>query len=240
MLQNIKTLHGKKLAATDGDIGHVSDFYFDDTTWAIRYLVANTGNWLTGRLVLISPHSLGLPDADSATLPVHLTREQIENSPPIDTDKPVSRQYEFDYYHYYGWPAYWDGGGAWGLGATSPALLPFTPGERAVQIRSQTNNDPHLRSVQAVTGYSLQATDGELGSVRSFQVDDKTWIIGELVAETGPWYSGKEILIPTDCVTHISYEESKIFVNLTKADLQSTAENEVAEAGGPHSTSLAL
>ncbi|MBC8040397.1 MAG: PRC-barrel domain containing protein, partial [Opitutaceae bacterium] len=117
MLQNIKTLHGKKLAASDGDIGHVADFYFDDTSWAIRYLVANTANWLTGRLVLISPHALGLPDADSATIPVHLTRAQIENSPSIDTDKPVSRQYELDYYRYYGWPVYWDGGGSWGMGA---------------------------------------------------------------------------------------------------------------------------
>lgn len=239
MLQNIKTLHGKKLAASDGDIGHVSDFYFDDTSWAIRYLVANTGNWLTGRLVLISPHSLGHPATDADTLPVHLTRAQIENSPPIETDKPVSRQYELAYYHYYGWPTYWDGGGAWGLG-NAPALLPFSPAERAAMVESHAQDDPHLRSVQAVTGYSIQASDGELGTARGFMVDDQTWIIGELVAETGHWYAGKEILIPTRRITHISYEESKIFVNLTKADLQSTGENEVATGGGSNSASHAL
>lgn len=239
MLQNIKTLHGKTLAASDGDIGHVSDFYFNDTSWAVRYLVANTGTWLTGRLVLISPHSLGLPDADSATIPVHLTRRQIESSPPIETDKPVSRQYELDYYNYYGWPAYWEGGGAWGA-ATFPAPLPFSPVERAATIESLAQDDPHLRSVQAVTGYSIQATDGELGTVRSFMVDDKTWIIGELVAETGHWYSGKEILIPADRVTRISYEESKVYVNLAKADLQATGKNEVASPGGSNSATRVL
>lgn len=47
MLKNIQSLQGHKLSANDGEIGHVADFLFDDQTWAIRYLVANTGSWLT-------------------------------------------------------------------------------------------------------------------------------------------------------------------------------------------------
>ena len=55
MLRSIKQLHGAKLGASDGEIGHVKDFYFDDQNWAVRYVVADTGSWLPGRQVLISP-----------------------------------------------------------------------------------------------------------------------------------------------------------------------------------------
>lgn len=231
MLQNIKSLQDQKLSAQDGEIGHVADFYFDDKTWAIRYLVANTGSWLTGRLVLISPHSLGRPNDDAKSLLVSLSRKQIENSPSIETDKPVSRQYEIDYYRYYGWPVYWYGGGLWGAG-NHPAMLPFTPAERESAQPSRDNDDLHLRSIKAVTGYALHATDGEIGSISGFMVDDKTWVVGELIAETGHWFSGKEIRLPTASITRISYEDSKVQVNLTLADLKATGENEVAALGG--------
>ncbi|MBK8478818.1 MAG: PRC-barrel domain containing protein [Opitutaceae bacterium] len=233
MLQNTKSIQGQKLAAHDGEIGSISDFYFDETNWAIRYLVANTGSWLTGRLVLISPHSLGRPNVEATALTVNLSRKQIENCPPIDTDKPVSRQYEIDYYHYYGWPGYWYGGGLWGA-TNYPAMLPFSPAEREAAQHSHDNDNPHLRSIKAVTGYALQATDGEIGSISGFLMDDKTWVIGGLVAETGHWYSGKQIIIPTARIGRISYEDSTVQVNLTLADLKATGENEVAAVGGSY------
>ena len=93
MLRSIKQLYGNKLGASDGEIGHVKDFYFDDQNWAVRYLVADTGSWLPGRQVLISPHSLGRLDQAEKILRVNLTRKQIENSPSIESHKPVSRQY---------------------------------------------------------------------------------------------------------------------------------------------------
>ncbi len=238
MLQNIKSLEGLKLSAQDGEIGHVADFYFDDTSWAIRYLVANTGPWLTGRMVLISPHSLGRPLADDKKFQVNLSRQQIEDSPSISADMPVSRQYEFDYYRYYGWPVYWYGnGGLWGT-STSPAMLPFSPQEReAAQSRGDSEAD-HLRSTKAVTGYALQATDGEIGSISGFLVDDESWHVGKLIADTGHWYNGNDILIPTAKIERISYEESKVYVSLSLADLKATGENEVATAG-PHPSAVA-
>lgn len=118
----MKQLYGNKLGATDGEIGHVKDFYFDDQNWAVRYLVADTGSWLTGRQVLISPHSLGLLDHQVKLLHVKLTRSQIENSPSIETHKPVSRQYEEEYYRYYDWPFYWQGDGIWGGVSGFPLL----------------------------------------------------------------------------------------------------------------------
>jgi hypothetical protein len=114
MLQSIKQLYGNKLGATDGDIGHLKDFYFDDQNWVVRYAVAETGNWLTGRQVLLSPHAFRIVHPVEKVMPVNLTRKQIEGSPAIETHKPVSRQYEEEYHRYYGWPFYWEGDGLWG------------------------------------------------------------------------------------------------------------------------------
>ena len=229
MLHNIKELYGNKLAASDGDIGHVEDFYFDDKTWAVRYLVANTGTWLSGRQVLLSPHAFNRWDRDNKSLRVNLTRKQIENSPSIDLHRPVSRQYEEEYYRYYGWPTYWDGGGMWG-GGEYPVVLPPTK-EEIVAHQHHHRDDKHLRSTHAVTGYHIQAADGAIGHVTGFMVDDKCWGIRELVVETGHWYSGKEILISPSKIERVGYDESKVFVNLSKADIQHTMENDVARAG---------
>ena len=109
MLRQAKDLNDYKLGARDGEIGKVKEFYFDDQSWAVRYLVTDTGGWLSGRRVLISPYALGPARKNDEIIPVDLTRKQIENSPSLLTDKPVSRQYEMQYYPYYGWPGYWGG-----------------------------------------------------------------------------------------------------------------------------------
>ncbi len=232
MLQNIKAFYGHKLAASDGDIGHVKDFYFDDKTWAVRYLVADTGSWLTRRQVLLTPHAFGHFDQDGKILHVNLTRAQIENSPSIDSHKPVSRQYEIDHYRYYGWPAYWDGPAMWGLGGY-PVAMPAAKDDRDGQVHFHHHrDDKHLQSTQVVSGYGIEASDGAIGSVTDLMVDDKSWAIRELVVETGHWYSGKQILISSGKIERISYEESKVFVRLTKADIERTVEHHVAHAGG--------
>lgn len=230
MLYKTKELQGHQLHAKDGEIGHVKDFYFDDRSWVIRYLIADTGSWLTGRLVLISPHAFGPFDREKKILSVHLTRQQIEHSPSIEQHKPVSRQYETDYYRYYGWPAYWEGSAMWGFGGY-PVIMPPSKEEREAQQHHHHRDDKHLQSTQAVKGYEIQARDGAIGTVSGFMVDDKSWAIRELVVETGHWYAGKEILIPPAKIDRISYEESKVFVNLTKADIQRTGENKVVHAG---------
>ncbi len=228
MLNNTKELYGHKLAASDGDIGHVKDFYFDDKTWVVRYVVADTGSWLTGRLVLLSPHSLGRPDKQSRTLQVGLQKKQIENSPSIESHKPVSRQYELEYYRYYGWPAYWEGSAMWGLGGY-PVVLPPLQEELTAHLHHH-RDDKHLQSAQAITGYAIQTADGAIGHVTGLMVDDKSWAIRELVVETGHWYAGKEVLISSAKVQRISYEESTVFVSLTKSDIQYTAEHHLAQA----------
>jgi len=228
MLQRIKELYGNKLAALDGDIGHVKDFYFDDENWVIRYLVADTGSWLTGHLVLLTPHAFGKLDQDEKTLHIKLHKKKIQDSSSLESHRPVSRQYETEYYGYYGLPAYWDGHSLWGVGGY-PELLPPSKKEMGIQKKYHHRDDKNLRSTQVISSYQIQSLDGEIGHVSSFLVDDRSWEIRELVIETGHWYSGKEILIPPSNVKRISYKESKVFVSLTKADIQHTAENDISE-----------
>jgi hypothetical protein len=179
MLTNAASLKGLAIQATDSEIGTVDQFYFDDETWAIRYLTVETGGWLDGRRVLISPISVVNTDWQAKRLDVALTKKQVENSPDIDTHRPVSRQHEAAYLEYYGYPYYWGGGYMWGGGFYPSALAtPRIPSKEtlAEKIRREST-DSHLRSSDAVTGYHIDGSDGEIGHVAGFVVDDETWAI---------------------------------------------------------------
>ncbi|HEV2436388.1 MAG TPA: PRC-barrel domain-containing protein [Verrucomicrobiae bacterium] len=225
MLQSIKPLLGNNLGAADGEIGQVKDFYFDDQNWAVRYVVADTGSWLPGRQVLLSPHAFGSFPPAGNFLPVNLTRKQIEGSPAIEAHKPVSRQYEEEYYRYYGWPYYWQGNGLWGMSGfpileLPPKPLPSEPAGRNGRHYEPGPAEAHLRSTQAVNGYYLQASDGMAGHVCDFMMDTQSWAIRQLVIKTGHRFAGKEVRIPTRSVDGISWDESKVFVNVTKETVE--------------------
>jgi hypothetical protein len=186
MLRNLNALENYKINATDGEIGGIADFYFDDKDWAVRYFVVETGNWLSDRQVLISPISVRLPDWAGRSLPVSITKAQVRNSPSFNSDKPVTRQNEAEYLGYYGYASYWAGGGLWGAGLYPYAMAPGFAGdgvdhvERERQLEAylrderarHRHDDPHLRSCKAVTGYHIRASDGEIGHVAGFLVDD--------------------------------------------------------------------
>jgi uncharacterized protein YrrD len=235
MLQSIKQLYGEKLGASDGEIGKVKDFYFDDQNWAVRYLVADTGTWLTSRQVLLSPHAIGSLYEDGKVMSVKLTRKQIEDSPPIEWHKPVSRQYEEEYYGYYGWPYYWQGDGLWGGMRAFPILEEppnFLPnGQAAATNPPHKRADVHLRSTQAVKGYHLQASDGIVGHVCDFMMDNESWAISQIVVKTGHRFTGKEVLIPTSKISRISYEESTVHVNLTKEAVEQSPAHDLSAFG---------
>jgi sporulation protein YlmC with PRC-barrel domain len=234
MLRSIKQLLGDKLGASDGEIGHVKDFYFDDKSWAVRYLVADTGTWLTGRQVLLSPHSFGGLHQAGKILRVNLTRKQIEDSPAIESHKPVSRQYEEEYYRYYGWPYYWQGDGLWGMSGFPILELPAKPlqnGQASVIDPKHKRADAHLCSTQAVNGYHIEASDGTIGHVCDFMMDDKSWAINQLVVKTGHRFSGNEVLIPVSKVDRISYEKSTVFTHLTKEAVEQSSAHHLAPVG---------
>ncbi|MGD9730659.1 MAG: PRC-barrel domain-containing protein [Desulfamplus sp.] len=220
MLNKAKTMKGYKLDSLDGEIGKVKEFYFDDKHWTIRYLVADTGNWLTGRQVLVSPYALMSTNKDDELISVKLTKKQIEESPSLDSDKPVSRQFEETYYGYYGWPMYWEGPYMWG---TYPNIERDSQKWKAAPNGAKPWN-PNLRSTKDVSGYNIQATDGELGHVEDFIIDDDKWAIRYFVIDTNNWWPGKKVLISTQWIERISWDESKVFVNLTRETIKKSPE----------------
>ncbi len=213
LLQNTKNLIGKELQATDGTIGHVKDFYFDDKTWMIRYLLVDTGNWLPGKQVLLSPRAFGEFDSTASSLRVDLSKRQIEESPSVEEHLPISRKYENDYHAYYGWPPYWEAGGMMGIG-----LFPITAPPMDETLHHQ-ETEAHLQSLLSVQGYHIKATDGSLGHLVGFMIGGRDWQIHEIVMETGIWHIGKEIHFSPAEVKSISYGDSTISVSLEKTEL---------------------
>ena len=225
MLSKVKTLEGYKLDSLDGEIGKVKEFYFDDRHWTIRYLVAETGNWLTDRQVLISPYALVAVNKEARNIGIDLTKEQIEKSPSLDSDKPVSRQFEQAYYGHYQYPTY--GGGPYSWGA-----YPYFIREREVREREQWRGpakhekawDHHLHSTYGVSGHHIQTLDGELGHVEDFIIDDETWAIRYLIINTHNWWPGNKILVSPQWIERISWGERKVFVNLSRETIKQSPE----------------
>lgn len=233
MYQDIKQLYGRKLRAADGDIGHVQDFYFDDATWAIRYVVVDPGAWLPGCQVLLPPHAFGgrafgQPKPADGPLEVTPTRGQIEGAPRLRANAPVSRPYEAAYFEYFGWPVYWEGGGLWGAAefpATPTAHVPAAPAD----LESGTGDANPQRSTKAITGYRIMATDGAIGVVSGFTVEIWSWTIREVVVETGHWYAGKPIFLLPESIRRISHEDAYVFVTLATSDIRQARKNGVVE-----------
>jgi hypothetical protein len=221
MLSKVKTLTGYKLHGRDGEIGVVKEFYFDDHYWTIRYLVADTGNWLTSRQVLISPHALTAVNKEERYITVDLTKKQIEDSPPLDSDKPVSRQFEETYYGYYGWPTYWSGSYMWG---PYPTIVNNRQDWKETTQEENKTWDSHLRSTNNVSGHYVQATDGEIGHVEDFIIDDETWAIRYLIIDTRNWWPGKKVLVSPQWIERISWAEFKVFVNVLRETVKQAPE----------------
>jgi len=222
MKRNAKSLIGYSIGVTDGEIGKVKEFYFDDKTWTIRYLVVKTGSWLFGRTVLISPEAFLSHDWVKEVLPVNLTMEQVKNSPDVDTEKPVSRQQEIKLYEHYPWTNYW-GGNIHGAG------IPVSMYQVLLQDEDQTavtksDDNPHLRSTANVTGYKIIASDGETGEVEDFIFDDKSWKLDFIVVETGNWFPGKKVLISPKLIKEINWETLSVTLKATIESIKNSPE----------------
>lgn len=228
MLRNVTHLKGFAIRARDGEIGTLDQFYFDDESWAIRYLVVNTGGWLSGRLVLVSPIALRQAEWQSKRLDVALTKKQVEDSPLIDTHKPVSRQHEAVYLGYYNYPYYWRGANLWGLGSYPADLTvqkgAMTQAETAQAKAGKESDESHLRSTDEVTGYHAEAADGEIGHVKDFLVDDETWAVRYLEVDTRNWWPGKKVLLSPQWINHVSWSDSKVYVDLSRETIKNGPE----------------
>jgi uncharacterized protein YrrD len=233
MLIKSKDLKGFKLMATDGAIGKVAQFFFDDRHWTIRYLVADTGSWLTNLKVLLDPYALKSVDRDLKTVQLNRTKKQILLSPTLASDLPVSEQYEEAYYGYYGWPRYWSGNHPWGE-------TPYIVNEiRDIRSTHERHGDPHLRSTHELEGYQMLALDGEIGHVKDFIIDDQTWVIRYLVVDTGHWLTSRKVLVSTRWIENVSWVESKVSILLSKEDIRTSPQySEGALSNSAYETDL--
>lgn len=234
-LRRIGDLLSYTIGATDGDIGSVDDVYFEDDTWTTRYLVVNAGSWLVGRHVLIPPGAIQRIDGVAERVVTDLTREHVKNSPGMDTQRPVSRQYEADLYGYYGYPYYWTGPYRWGLVAYPyagpyPPAASYPPGGAGTPARSAVADElaareaagenSRLRSARDVSGHGIQATDGELGHVEDYLMDDHEWAIRYLIVDPRNWWPGAHVLISTEWITAVHWNDSTVEVSVDKASVR--------------------
>lgn len=208
MLLTFSSIKNFSLAATDGEIGRIKELYFNDHGWRVRYLVVDTGGWLSGRRVLIAPRLLGMVDGLAAHIGVNLTRAQVEQSPPIDADKPLSRQYEEAWHTHYNLPGYWLTPEAVAFGAMPSDAAIGAPVEREWQT-----DDPHLRSTGEVFGYAVHARDGEVGKLDDLVLDDDEWRIRYLSIEQSFW-SGRRVVLAPEWIEELSLEEQRVMVSV--------------------------
>jgi len=223
MQHNINSLLGYKMAATDGMIGEVDDFYFDDGDWVIRYIILKTGNWLSGRKVLISPVALIKIFWKTGLFPVNVSKQQIRDSPDIDLEKPVSRQREVELCQYYNWESNW-GIGFFGGGALyfvdSYLVTDEDVNKETAKMTKRPGEDIHLRSIKELTGYNIHTTDGAIGHLSDFIIDDKDWELKFIVAGTDNWFGRKKVLIDIKHLEKIDWENTQVFLDVTRASIE--------------------
>lgn len=238
MLHSLKTLDGFVIHARDGTLGRVKDIYFDDRHWTVRYLEVDTGGWIGGRRVLVSPLSVIAVNWAEREVDVNLTRQQVHDSPGIDGAVPVARQHEADLFNYYGYPYYWTGPFVWGY--TALPALDMLPAQQPAQEEDAGRNaeqrgDPHLRSKDEVVGYAIQAADDSFGHVDDFLIDERSWTIRLIVVDTTSWWPGGEVLVSPARVQSVSWEEKSVLLDVTRAQLESSPRydpDQLAQEGG--------
>jgi uncharacterized protein YrrD len=208
MLCDLKALIGSPVAATDGEIGSVRSFFFDDQSWKIGYVVVDVGNWLKRRDVVLPIAVLEKPDWASKTCRAHLTKDQVHNSPDVDTEEPVSRQQEIAMRDYFGPLASW---------VDSEFGMPAAP--TGMKYPLHTAEVLHLRSASHMLGYQVWATDGDFGTLEGFVMDEASWHLGYLDVKSGDWLHNRSVLIPTRWVQSVSWTEFRIHLHHTKAGI---------------------
>ena len=243
MLLNTKDLVGYRLAAKDGTIGTIDDLLIDDQEWIIRWIVADTGDWLHTRKVLLPPECFGKPDHIDREIPIDLDRKHIEQSPSMTHDQPVSRQAEADIFAFYGYEPYWDhadGTPIAGVVGNIPlASIGTHASDRAqmqhlraadpvvastTAIDAQGQDDPHLRSANEVVGYYVEAKDGGIGHVEDILIESNGWETRYLLIDTRNWWPGREVLISPKWARSVRWSERKLYVDMTRAQVRTSPE----------------
>jgi hypothetical protein len=226
MLRSANSLRDYHIRANDGNVGYVDDLLFDGNAWVVRYIVVDTSQWLPGRKVLLIPDILGAPSLEGQLLPVDLTRDQVKNSPEIDTDKPVARQKEIDLFEYYGWSPYWGGGHG---GFAEPVMRDVDPDKQEL-VGGERPGDPHLRSMREVRGYSIDAADGQVGYVDDLIVEDRDWPVRYIAVDTKKWLSGGKVIVSPEWTERIDWQNHSFSLKLSREEVKNSPEYDPSQA----------
>ncbi len=243
MLQSVNDLKGFDIIATDGEIGSIEEFYFEDSSLVVRYLVANTGSWLTGKQNLILPHAITHLDREKRTIHVDLTKDQVIESPGIDKHQPVSRQMEKLVSDYYGERYYWDERpnltAAKLESANAAAAFVKSSVTSQSAIAPAPAPDVHLRSMQEIANYSITALDGEIGDVEDFFLETEDWTLRYIGVDTSRILPGKHVLISTERVGEINWAMRNVDVGLSCEQIEQSPDfDKVTEISREYETRL--
>ena len=214
MRKNINSMIGFSIMATDGELGEVIDFYFDDESWTMRYMVVQASSWLRGRKVLISFASIKKIDCEASAFLVDLSCDQVRNSPDIDTNSPVYRQHELELHEHYMLQPYWIDVSVFALGINNDSFLGLQDEEE--NTSEPPSGDQHLRSARQIEGYLIHATDGEIGHAKDFIIDLENWLITFLIVDTRNLLAGRKVLLSTQDIKSIEWTDSEVYVNISR------------------------
>jgi sporulation protein YlmC with PRC-barrel domain len=248
MLRSLESIRGHSISATDGEVGSVSDFVLDGGTWKVRYLVVNTGSWLSERLVLLPPDVTIASDWNRNRVDVALTREQVKNSPGIEGHETASQKAEAESSGHHGWSHVFSvrGGAApaarpvppFGAmpsrvlesevpsaGRTSLEDVPRTdsgtlPDEKATDKRDEPRDEDALYSYRELTKYEASAEDGVVGKVVDVVVDDRAWDARYLVIVTGGWLRGRTVVVAPQWVRFVNWRGKDIRLDVTRGEVE--------------------
>jgi uncharacterized protein YrrD len=225
MLRRTHEMKGYTIGAADGPIGAIHDFLFDDHSWLVRWLVVDTGHVLPGRKVLLPPSILGQVNHVGRQVSVRLTKDEVKDSPGIDTDAPVSRRMEADTYNYYNWTPYWNTGfyyGGFGYAGDLGAEPSVTRAARRHEHEEMAKGDRRLRSAHEVSGYEIAASDGHIGRVVDLLIADGDWSVRYLVVDTEEWWGGHKVLISPRSVDSIDWMERAVTLYVDRATVKNS------------------
>lgn len=208
MLISVIQLDGSEIRGRDGTVGTLHDLLFDSENWSVRYIEVDTGKWLPGRRVILPPQVIESANYATKELQIRLTKEQVENSPTIENDMPVSYRKERELAKHFGW------GMAW---------------VNVPTIETETDGDPNLRSVNAVNGYRIEATDGNVGHIADFIVEadageDKPWVIRYLIIDTRNWLPGRHVILPPVWAKGIHWNSRTVDIDLKREIIRNSPE----------------
>ncbi len=220
MLYTLNDLEQYTVNAADGYVGKIKDFYFDDRTWKLRYLVVETGIWLKNRKVLLPASAVKLVNKDDKQLSLDMSMYHVKNGPSIERDLSLKPQSEIDYLSYYGYSFYRGATEAHGFDKDAEAKLAEI--FASVDAVRRTYGDRHLRSCKEMINYDIEGSDSQVGYLQSMLFDEKDWSVRYLMLNTSNWWLGHQVLLEPQSIRDVSWGDARIYVNMLRQEIQST------------------